>query len=101
MAPFLANSPLVESIGWLLLHTLWQFAAIALVAAALLWLLRRASAETRYWSSLLALCAMVAAPLITWCHLPTRIPPRLGGWHSTPEIEPPQTDSATDREMQA
>ena len=44
MAPFRANSPLVESIGWLLVHSLWQFAAIGLVAAALLWLLRRAEA---------------------------------------------------------
>src|SRR5262245_10528118 len=101
MAPFHANSALVESIGWLLVHSLWQFTAIGLASAALLWLLRRASSETRYWSGLLALCAMVAAPLMTWHHLPTRIAPGLSGWRSTAEIASPQTDSATDRERQA
>src|SRR5437773_8717160 len=101
MAPLIANSSLVESIGWLLVHSLWQFAAIGLVAAALLWLLRRASAETRYWSSLIALCAIVTTPLITWCYLPMRISPGLSGMRTTAEIAPPEGKSIDRRETQS
>src|SRR6185295_13165722 len=101
MTPLIVNSPLVESIGWLLVHSLWQFAAIAIVAAALLWLLRRASAQMRYWCGLLALCAMVAAPLTTWSHLPLRISPRKSGWPIAAEVASEQTDPATAGERQA
>src|SRR5262249_16041332 len=75
--------------------------AIALVAVALLWLLRRASAEARYWSSLLALGLMVATPVITWGYLPARLSPRVSDWRLAFEIEIPQTDSPPVREMQA
>src|SRR5262245_31061222 len=72
MLTFLSESPLVESIGWLLVHSLWQFAAVALVSAALLALLRRASAEARYRTGLIALAAMAALPPGTWFCLPLR-----------------------------
>jgi len=72
MYAFLTDSPLVARLGWLLVHSLWQFTAVALFAALLLRLLRHASAEARYWCGLIALGAIVAAPPATWVLLPAQ-----------------------------
>jgi beta-lactamase regulating signal transducer with metallopeptidase domain len=50
-----------------LLHFLWQGTVIALVAAVVLWSLRRASANTRYWVGVIALLVMGASlPATLW-----------------------------------
>src|SRR4029450_9852312 len=48
-----------------LLHFVWQGAAIALVTAAGLRLLRHRSAEARYAFAIVSLVCMLAAPLFT------------------------------------
>ena len=56
-------TPFLQTIGWALIHFVWQGAAIAAVASALLTLARRRSASVRYAIACISLAAMVAAPL--------------------------------------
>ena len=44
----LASIPLLQAVGWALLHSLWQGALLALLAAVALRLTRYRSAELRY-----------------------------------------------------
>ena len=58
---------MMEALGWALIHSLWQCAAIALFFAAVNLALRRASANLRYvlaYSSLLAMPAAMAATFL-------------------------------------
>ena len=48
MLEFLTQSTWADRIGWVLVHSLWQFALVALLAMALHRALRRRSAITRY-----------------------------------------------------
>lgn len=60
--------PLLQPIGWALLHSLWQGSALALLAAAMLWLARRRSAEFRYAiaSTTLGLLVLAFAGTLAW-----------------------------------
>lgn len=60
----------MERLGWVLLHTLWQGALVAVLLAGALWLLRAHGARLRYAVSVAALAGMLALPLITWNVLP-------------------------------
>jgi beta-lactamase regulating signal transducer with metallopeptidase domain len=62
----LSGQPLVETIGWVLLHFLWQGTAVALIAASLLRLLASRRAELRYAVALGALVVMFLFPLATF-----------------------------------
>jgi len=44
MIQALTQSPWVERTGWVLVHSLWQFAVVAILAVMLQWALRRRSA---------------------------------------------------------
>ncbi|MGB6387650.1 MAG: M56 family metallopeptidase [Terriglobales bacterium] len=55
---------MMHSLGWALLHFLWQGAAVAALAAILMSLCRRAS--TRYALGVGALALMLAAPIATF-----------------------------------
>src|SRR5436190_15681136 len=55
----------IETAGWVLVHFVWQGTIIALVAAAGLGLLRRATPDMRYAVALAALLVMLAAPALT------------------------------------
>ncbi|WP_243301135.1 M56 family metallopeptidase [Geothrix oryzisoli] len=57
----LASLPLLRTIGWALLHSLWQGALLALLAAVALWLARRRSAELRYAIAFATLGLLVLA----------------------------------------
>ena len=59
------TAPLLETAGWTLLHFVWQGAAIAVAVAAVLRLLERRSANTRYLVACAGLIAMLAAPVAT------------------------------------
>jgi beta-lactamase regulating signal transducer with metallopeptidase domain len=61
------SPPVLFALGWALLHFLWQGAAIAALAAAVLQTCRQAQA--RYLIGLGALAAMLAAPVITFFFL--------------------------------
>ncbi|MGE5611279.1 MAG: carboxypeptidase regulatory-like domain-containing protein [Bacillota bacterium] len=65
----------VESLGWALVHFLWQGAAVALVLAILLTLLRRSSALARYLAACLALLTLAALPIGTFLFLVHRSAP--------------------------
>lgn len=59
-----------ESLGWLIVHSAWQFLIIGLLA----WflgdiVLRRCSASIRYTLFAIALISMVASPALTWAWL--------------------------------
>ena len=63
----LSSQPWVESLGWTLVHFLWQGLSIAvLYAAARRGLARTSSPNVRYLLACAALAAMMAAPLVTW-----------------------------------
>ena len=61
---------LVDRIGWLLIHSLWEFTLIALVVAAVLRVMRRAPVNVRYGFLLLGGAMIVFAPVATWMLLP-------------------------------
>src|SRR5205085_6546119 len=64
------STAFIERLGWVLVHSVWQFAFIALAALVLERIMRRCSAAARYGALLLALGAMAAAPVATWLALP-------------------------------
>ncbi len=52
----------VDAIGWMLLHSLWQGAAIAIALALVLLFLCRAPAQARYLAACGAMALMIALP---------------------------------------
>jgi len=62
----LTSIPLLQAIGWTLLHSLWQGALLALPAATALRLARHRSPELRYALAAGALGILVLAFLGTW-----------------------------------
>src|SRR5262245_13537353 len=60
----------IERLGWVLVHSFWQFALVALIAAVVVRALRRRSAEVRYAVLVCAMGVAVAAPMATWLLLP-------------------------------
>jgi beta-lactamase regulating signal transducer with metallopeptidase domain len=60
------NSTLMNALGWTLIHSLWQCAAIGILFAASNLALRRASANLRYILSYSTLLAMPAAAITTF-----------------------------------
>ena len=57
----------VERLGWMLVHSLWQLAIVAVLAAVLLRLLRNRSARMRYAVAVAMLALMAIGPAATWC----------------------------------
>ena len=72
---------MVQSLGWALLHFVWQGAALAAVLSVLMACCRRAS--TRYALGVGAMILLVAAPVITLLFLLPRAQPSVG-WMSEP-----------------
>lgn len=58
--------PLIERLGWTLLHSVWQGAAIALAYALASWWARGRGPELRYALSLVALGLLALAPVATF-----------------------------------
>ena len=67
----LISSDLVYRVGWTLLHSLWQGAAIAALLALVLTLLRRRSPNARYVCSAASLGAILLLPLATFQLVPS------------------------------
>ncbi|MEM7202311.1 MAG: M56 family metallopeptidase [Planctomycetota bacterium] len=59
------STPIVEALGWTLLHFVWQGAVVALVLALVLDSLREANPRLRYLVSCGGMLAMLGLPLIT------------------------------------
>lgn len=56
----------VQSIGWTLIHSLWQHGFIVLLCALLLWLTRQGSAHLRYLIALVSLISAVIVSILTF-----------------------------------
>lgn len=71
MTTFFPFSPstLLHTLGWTLLHSCWQGAAVALLLACVLWLLRDRSPQSRYVVCSCALALIVLLPCITFVRL--------------------------------
>lgn len=65
----LLSHPIVEALGWSLLHFLWQGLLLAAITAIVLQTLKNTSASLRYRVACIALAGMTAAPVITLCYL--------------------------------
>lgn len=61
--------PALETLGWTLLHFVWQGALVALLYACVALSLRRASAHLRYTVACACMVMMLALPLATFFHL--------------------------------
>jgi beta-lactamase regulating signal transducer with metallopeptidase domain len=59
------NHPFVETLGWSLIHFLWQGILVAMLAASLLAALKNASASARYVVACFAFVLMAIAPVAT------------------------------------
>jgi len=59
------TGPLVQAIGWALLHLVWQGVLVAAILAATLALLQRQTANARYLASCGALILLVALGIVT------------------------------------
>jgi beta-lactamase regulating signal transducer with metallopeptidase domain len=64
----------VERLGWMLVHSLWQFGLVALFASLSVRAMRHSSAAARSGVLLFALAALVAAPIATWILTPSDVP---------------------------
>lgn len=94
LAAFLPET-LVERIGWLLVHSVWQFALVALVLAAVLQAMRRRSANARYCACVLAWAAIATMPAVTWMLLPASAPDVTAAAPYVPlTVEPVSPDGA-------
>jgi beta-lactamase regulating signal transducer with metallopeptidase domain/WD40 repeat protein len=60
------SANVIESIGWGLVHTFWQFSAIATLAWFIDRSLQKNSARIRYLSLLSMMLLVTAAPITTW-----------------------------------
>lgn len=60
---------LINAIGWTILHSIWQGAAIALGFALLMFFLRRYSSRTRYFVGVMALLLVVGISLTTFLNI--------------------------------
>lgn len=84
--PELLSAEVVERLGWTLVHTLWQFAGIALLVEWLVRLIPRSSSEMRYGVMVAALMITCVAPIITWGRIPIDFhSPRSGEETSAPD----------------
>ncbi|HEY2584238.1 MAG TPA: carboxypeptidase regulatory-like domain-containing protein [Tepidisphaeraceae bacterium] len=85
------ESPQTQRLGWTLLHSLWEGAAVAVALMLVLWLMRGAAAGARYAVSCAAMLAAFAIPILTFLALQPASPtsPSL----STPQASVPATRS--------
>ena len=65
----LANSQLVENLGWTLLHSIWEIAFVALWLFLMLRVSAKSSANSRYLVSLFALILALILPITTFVWL--------------------------------
>ena len=62
----LAEHPLVNALGWTLLHFVWQGALIGLITYLILRVVRPSLASTRYLISVAALGLVLVAPIVSF-----------------------------------
>ena len=60
------STPLVERLGWVLIHSAWQFTLVGLLAAVIIRLMRSNSSRARYGVLVVLLLVSVGFPVATW-----------------------------------
>lgn len=65
---FFIPENLGKALGWMVLHSIWQAAAIALITGIVLIVMRRRPARARYWTANGALLLILVAAGITFGH---------------------------------
>jgi beta-lactamase regulating signal transducer with metallopeptidase domain len=93
------ESPMTRRLGWVLLHSLWEDAAIAGLLALALLLLRRAPAAARYAAGCVAIALMALLPVLTpaprtAAPAPRASAPTLVAERITPAVMPPVATEA-------
>ncbi|MCP4261002.1 MAG: M48 family metalloprotease [Planctomycetes bacterium] len=68
------SQEIIQRLGWTLLHFIWQAAAVALILAILVRLLRKSTANLRYIIACFALALIVLLPVITIQLVPVSTP---------------------------
>ena len=63
----LLSSPLMHRLGWTLVHSLWQAAAVAALLGLAVVLARRRSAQVRYLAAVVAAAAVLILSAATFC----------------------------------
>ena len=66
-----------QSVGWALLHSLWQITLIAALYAVAAVALRKRSASLRYMVGCVAMAGMLIVPFATFFVLPNPIEPAI------------------------
>ena len=56
----------IESLGWMLVHSLWEIGLVALIAGVIVRALARQSANVRYGVLVAAMSLATVLPLGTW-----------------------------------
>lgn len=94
MLELLTQLPWANRIGWALVHSLWQFALVALLATALQRALARRSALARYWTLLAGLVLLIVMPIATWFSLESAhavaVPNGLASIDNVPDTSSPE-----------
>lgn len=72
---WLLSEATMERLGWVLLHSLWQFLLTAILALFVLRFMKRASASSRYAFLVFAMAICVVSPVATWFSQPTNTAP--------------------------
>ena len=95
----LTQAPLVDALGWTLVHFLWQGAMIGALTMLMLRALKDAPPQARYAASCLSLGAMVVTTIVTFVLLvstPSSQPTAAANTVTATEIQPLTTPRAAD-----
>lgn len=60
---------LLVTLGWVLIHSIWQCGLIAMLYACFNWILKNQRPQLRYWNGLVAMICFIAAPILTFISL--------------------------------
>ncbi|MBL8809955.1 MAG: M56 family metallopeptidase [Planctomycetaceae bacterium] len=66
----IVNQALVETLGWILLHSVWQLTVVAGLVLIADRLLRKAPSSSHYLLQMFALMLMCGCPVVTWLQMP-------------------------------
>jgi len=77
------STPIIERLGWTLVHSVWQLALVAGLAMVLNRLTCRATASTRYVMLVAMFLILAASPVVTWFLLPSESEVVLSSVHDT------------------
>ena len=81
---------IIERIGWVLVHSLWQFGLIAVLTGIVMRAMRRRSADARYAVLVAAMAVLIGFPVVTAFLLPR------SASESSTRLERSQTSNSVD-----